>query len=215
MFIRCMPDSHGGQKGVSDFLKLVSWVAVSHHVSAGNQTFFSQGFKQFQMLLTTEPSLRPPMQHLFNFFFSRLFCNTNTFLSFSRGKECKVKEGSNLLKGTQLESKLFLMQFFLMVKRRRKRREDGNQGKKGQERREQGSKDRGREELWFWRSHADCHCLAPLFSWTLDFPMIQLAGLLPSCCCYWTKYIPSSNIICSLYFFKSDILSMISGEGCV
>lgn len=95
-----------------------------------------------------------------------------------------------------------------MVKRRRKRREDGNQGKKGQERREQGSKDRGREELWFWRSHADCHCLAPLFSWTLDFPMIQLAGLLPSCCCYWTKYIPSSNIICSLfYFFKNQIFS--------
>lgn len=146
MFIRCMPDSHGGQKGVSDFLKLVSWVAVSHHVSSGNQTFFFQGFKQFQVLLTTEPSLQPPMQHLFNFF-NGSSANINTFISFSQGKACKVKEGSNPLKGTQLESRPLLVQFFLMVKRRRKRRRDGNQRKKGQERRGQRREDRGREEL--------------------------------------------------------------------
>lgn len=78
----------------------------------------------------------------------------------------------------------------------------GTKGRRNKRGGEQRREDRGREELLFWRRQADCHCLAPLFSWTLDFPVIQQAGLLPSWCCYWTKYILSSNIICS---FKKKI----------
>ena len=57
-----MPGALRGQKRASDPLKLELQMIVNHHVVVGNQ--IQDSLAEQPVLLTTEPSLQPPISHL-------------------------------------------------------------------------------------------------------------------------------------------------------